>query len=89
MLGIGGGKTPFDDIGDDTLFNCKLGKPGENSGPEITAASCVPGLEVAVGPLADPGPEATPSAIPTCVCWGGCCREVGGGETLVNRDVYI
>ena len=78
--------------GEDNPFNCSGGSicrcmgGDETDGAGTTAAVglwtfCVPGLEVVVGPLPDPGPEVALSpefdipapAIGPCVCWGSCC----------------
>ena len=89
--------------GEDKPFNCNGGSicrcmgGDETGGPGITGlwTFCVPGLEVIVGPLPDPGPEVTLSpgfdgpalpAVSPCVC---CCWEAGCGLTLANRDEYI
>ena len=90
--------------GEDNPFNRNGGSicGDETGGPGNTAAvglwtCCVPGLEV-VGPLPDSGAEVALSpgfdspalpAISPCVCWGGCCWEVGCGVTLANKDEYI
>lgn len=65
MLDIGGGKTPLVDTGEDNSFDCNGGSicrcmaGDETGGPGTTAAArlCVPGLDVIVGPLLDPGLE--------------------------------
>ena len=81
-----------------SICRCMRGDGGEGKTAAVGLwTCCVPGLEVIV-PLPDSGPEVDLSpefvspalpAINPCVCWGGCCWEVGCGLTLATKDEYI